>query len=130
MSDSAPNESGFYFMGLPTEIRLMVYAHLVVSPTHKRIRLVDEASRKRVTFHIETAILYASRQTYAEACPILYAKNKVDIVVSPCRPCYSRGELHSINVTYSSPLMLIIARALVIPKRHLLWWATQPTQWP
>ncbi|GKT85127.1 hypothetical protein Ct61P_02977 [Colletotrichum tofieldiae] len=57
------------FLDLPLEIRLDIYAHLLLHPP------IDKLSPTRPVTRVHPAILSASRQTHAEGTPVLYSKN-------------------------------------------------------
>ncbi|GJC88191.1 hypothetical protein ColLi_11029 [Colletotrichum liriopes] len=57
------------FLDLPLEIRLDIYAHLLLHPP------IDKLSPTRPVARVHPAILSASRQTHAEGTPVLYSKN-------------------------------------------------------
>ncbi|GKT50274.1 uncharacterized protein ColSpa_10455 [Colletotrichum spaethianum] len=63
------SSSKCHFLDLPLEIRLDIYAHLLLHPP------IDKLNPNRPAARIHPAILTASRQTHAEGTPVLYSKN-------------------------------------------------------
>ncbi|KAI1840604.1 hypothetical protein JX266_013208 [Neoarthrinium moseri] len=70
-------QPSFPFFTLPTEIRILIYQELLLSP--RPIHSNTNGSTSSSAFHV--AILRTCRQVYTEARPVLYHQNTVHIEV-------------------------------------------------
>ena len=86
----------FNFLGLPAELRLMIYRFSLVADRPLRLCLPAQNASLE-TLGINTAILQINRQTYFEAVDVLYASNKVVMTDF-------FGKEHNICVQYQNTL--------------------------
>ena len=80
MSTSKSSTLAFPFLKLPTEVRVMIYAYLVVAP-NAELGAISIRQCRPTEADIHTSILLANRLVYREASAILYAKNNVELYI-------------------------------------------------